>query len=243
MTLARLDQGFVDPLEPRDRQETAMSKRHASPLVGRRSFLRAATLAGAGSLAPSVAADAQGVAQSPPRSAPMVDELTAEELRSLLKLEPNQTCGFVRITYLSSLSIAAGGLPAPFADGRPMGSALYFMVTPEAPVRLHRIRNDQLYHYYLGDPLEVFLLRGDGTTERVVVGPDLRAGERVQLFIPGNTFHTARLIGRRRWFLGASTEWPGVVPADVELGNLDELAGKYPAVAADLRAIAASVRH
>jgi predicted cupin superfamily sugar epimerase len=107
-------------------------------------------------------------------------------------------------------------------------------------VRLHRIRNDQLYHYYLGDPLEVFLLRGDGTTERVVVGPDLRAGERVQLFIPGNTFHTARLIGRRRWFLGASTEWPGVVPADVELGNLDELAGKYPAVAADLRAIAAS---
>jgi predicted cupin superfamily sugar epimerase len=149
----------------------------------------------------------------------------------------------VRITYLSSLSIAAGGLPAPFADGRPMGSALYFMVTPDAPVRLHRIRNDQPYHYYLGDPLEVFLLRGDGTTERVVVGPDLRAGERVQLFIPGNTFHTARLIGRRRWFLGASTEWPGVVPADVELGNLDELAGKYPAVAADLRAIAASVRH
>ena len=149
----------------------------------------------------------------------------------------------MRITYLSSLSIAAGGLPAPFADGRPMGSALYFMVTPDAPVRLHRIRNDQLYHYYLGDPLEVFLLRGDGKSERVVVGPDLRAGERVQLFIPGNTFHTARLIGRRRWFLGASTEWPGVVPADVELGNLDELAGKYPAVAADLRAIAASVRH
>ncbi|HZO52029.1 MAG TPA: hypothetical protein VFB63_04910 [Bryobacteraceae bacterium] len=70
-----------------------MSKRHASPHVGRRSFLKAATLAGAGSLAPSVAADAQGVAQSPPRSAPMVDELTAEELRSLLKLEPNQTCG------------------------------------------------------------------------------------------------------------------------------------------------------
>jgi predicted cupin superfamily sugar epimerase len=173
----------------------------------------------------------------------MVDDLTAEGLRSLLKLEPNQTCGFVRITYLSSLSIAAGGLPAPFADGRPMGSALYFMVTPDAPVRLHRIRNDQLYHYYLGDPLEVFLLRGDGKSERVVVGPDLRAGERVQLFIPGNTFHTARLIGRRRWFLGASTEWPGVVPADVELGNLDELAGKYPAVAADLRAIAASVRH
>ncbi len=172
----------------------------------------------------------------------MAEEPTADEVRALLKLEPNATCGFVRITYVSSQSIAAGALPAPFADGRPMGSALYFMVTPSAPVRLHRIRNDQLYHYYLGDPLEVLLLRGDGTTERVIVGPDLRAGERVQLFIPGNTFHTARLMGRRRWFLGASTEWPGVVPADVELGNVDELAAKYPAVAADLRAIADSVR-
>ena len=74
-------------------------------------------------------------------------------------------------------SIAAGGLPPPFSDGRPVGSALSFMVTPTAPVRLHRIRNDQLYHY-LGDPLEVLLLRHDGSAARVVVGPDLRSGER-----------------------------------------------------------------
>ena len=109
-------------------------------------------------------------------------------------------------------------------------------------MRLHRICNDQLYHYYLGDPLEVFLLHADGASERVIVGPDLRGGQRVQLLIPGNTFHTARLIGQGRWFLGASTEWPGVIPEDVEIGNLDELAGKYPAIAAELRAIAASVR-
>jgi predicted cupin superfamily sugar epimerase len=172
----------------------------------------------------------------------MADELTADEIRTLLELEPNATCGFVRITYLSPHSIAAGGLPSPFSDGRPIGSALYFMVTPTAPVRLHRIRNDQLYHYYLGDPLEVLLLRSEGTGERVIVGPNVRGGERIQLFIPGNTFHTARVIGRHRWFLGASTEWPGVVPADVELGNVDELAAKYPSVAADVRAIANAVR-
>src|SRR6476659_5829507 len=129
---------------------------------------------------------------------PMADNLTADEIRALLQLEPNATCGFVRQAYLSALSIAPNGLPAPFADGRPLGSALYFMVTPTAPVRLHRIRNDQLYHYYLGDPLEVLLLRSDGTTDRVVVGPNLRGGEHLQLFIPGDTFHTARVMGRRR---------------------------------------------
>jgi uncharacterized protein len=168
--------------------------------------------------------------------------LTEDEVRALLALEPNATCGFVRLTYVSDRAIAAGGLAPPFADRRPMGSALYFMVTPAAPVRLHRIRNDQLYHYYLGDPLEVFLLHGDGSSERVVVGPDLRQGHHLQLLIPGHTFHTARLIGAGRWFLGASTEWPGVVPADVEIGDVEALAGQHPALAAELRAIAASVR-
>src|SRR5256885_16491101 len=82
----------------------------------------------------------------------MIDDLTAEDIRNLLKLEPHATCGFVRVSFISNEQIAPGGLPAPFVDGRPAGSALYFMVTPDAPVRLHRIRNDQLYHYYLGDP-------------------------------------------------------------------------------------------
>src|SRR5439155_24555085 len=99
--------------------------------------------------------------------------LSVDEVCRLLRLEPHATCGFVRVTFLSKQSIAAGGLPAPFAEGRPLGSALYFMVTPGSPVRLHRIRNDQLYHYYLGDPIEVFLLLADGTTERIIVGPDL----------------------------------------------------------------------
>jgi uncharacterized protein len=209
-----------------------------SPIVGRRRVLQGTAVVGAATLIPSLAANSQNA----PKVTPMTDELTADEIRTLLKLEPNATCGFVRVTFVSKQSIAAGGLPAPFAEGRPLGSALYFMVTPGAPVR-HRIRNDQLYHYYLGDPLEVFLLHADGTTERIIIGPNLRSDHRVQLLIPGNTFHTARLIGRRHWFLGASTEWPGVVPADVEIGNLDELAGKYPSAAADLRAIAASVQH
>jgi predicted cupin superfamily sugar epimerase len=124
----------------------------------------------------------------------MADELTADEIRALLKLEPNATCGFVQLTHVSTQSIAAGGLQPPFADARPMGSALYFMVTPTAPVRLHRIRNDQLYHYYLGDPLEVLLLHDGGTTERVVVGPDLRGGERGSCSFPAT-----RSIPRACW--------------------------------------------
>jgi predicted cupin superfamily sugar epimerase len=166
--------------------------------------------------------------------------MTADEVRALLKLEPHPTCGYVRETYRSTLPIAPGGLPQPFADGRPAGSALFFMVTPSAPVHLHRIRNDQLYHYYLGDPLEVLMLPEGGAAERVMVGPDLAGGQSVQLFIPGNTFHTARLA-EGSWFLGGSTEWPGVLPADVEVGNVEELVAGFPEAAADLRAFSAAV--
>ena len=168
--------------------------------------------------------------------------MTADEVRKLLDLDPNATCGFVKLTFVSPQALAAGALPAPFAQARPVGSALYFMVTEDAPVRLHRIKNDQLYHYYLGDPLELFLLHADGRSECVTVGPDIAAGQRVQFLIPGNTFHTARLIGQKRWFLGASTEWPGVIPDDVEIGDVDAMAAKYPAIAKELRAIAASVK-
>ena len=192
----------------------------------RRDVIAGAALAGAATLTSSDAM-AQG--------ASMHQNMSSDDVRKLLNLEPNATCGYVRVTFVSPQRIAPGGLPAPFAAGRPMGSALYFMLTPDEPVKLHRIRNDQFYHYYLGDPIEVLMLLTDGSTQHHVVGPDLRAGQTVQLFIPGNTFHTARVAGSRRWFLGGSTEWPGVEPADVELGKMDELAAKYPSVAQQIR--------
>jgi uncharacterized protein len=194
------------------------------PEVNRRGLVTGAAVAGANVLTP-------GPAQA--AGAGMHHGMTSDDVRKALELTPNATCGYVRVSYIAKTDIAAGGLPPPFGDKRPMGSGLYFMVTPDQPVKLHRIRNDQFYHYYMGDPLEVLLLRGEG--ERIVMGPDLRAGQHVQFLIPGNTFHTARIIGTRQWFLGGSTEWPGVLPEDVELGKADELTVKFPKVAADIR--------
>jgi len=161
--------------------------------------------------------------------------LDAEDVQRRLGLVPHPTCGFVAETYRSPERIAPGGLDAPFADGRPVGSALSFMVTDERPVRLHRIRNDQLYHYQLGDPIEVLMLFADGSHGEQIVGGDLVAGQALHLFLPGGTFHTARLAAGGRWFLGASTEWPGVEPADVEPAEIDDLASRFPAAADRLR--------
>jgi predicted cupin superfamily sugar epimerase len=142
--------------------------------------------------------------------------------------------------YISPQKIAAGGLPTPFAQARPAGSALFFMVTPQSPVRLHRIRNDQFYHYYLGDPIEVFLPHDDGRADRIVVGPGIGAGQHVQYLISRQ--HVPHRAAAWAWPLVSACKpaRPGVFPTDVEIGNFDALCKKHPDVAVHIRAIAAS---
>ena len=163
---------------------------------------------------------------------------TAEEIKAMLGLEPHPTCGFVAETYRSPLKIPSEALPEAYEGDRPYGSgsALYFLVTPEAQIVMHRIRSDQLYHHYLGDSLEVLMLFPDGTGAVAAVGSDLAAGERPQLFIPGGTFHTSRLASEASFALLASTEWPGVEPPDVEHGDIEELMMAYPDFREQIRA-------
>ena len=162
--------------------------------------------------------------------------LTADEVKATLGLEPHPTCGFVAETYRSPLKIAAESLPKAYEGERPYGSALYFLVTPEAQIVMHRIRSDQFYHHYMGDPLEVLMLYPDGSGAVATVGTDLAAGERPQLFVPGGTFHTSRLArGGGGYALLASTEWPGVEPPDVEHGDIEALIESYPEMAGHIR--------
>src|SRR6478672_10731669 len=101
-------------------------KKAPSRAIGRRRVLEAAALLGLAALTPARAANAQTSRKATPaaktRMAAMSNDLSADEIRTLLQLEPNATCGFARVTFVSKQSIAAGGLPPPFAEERPLGS-------------------------------------------------------------------------------------------------------------------------
>ena len=146
----------------------------------------------------------------------------------LLGLRPHGTCGFMGETYVSDLQIPATSLPAAYQGGRPAGGVFYFLVTPLAGVRLHRIRSDQMYHHYLGDPLEVLLLHPGAGSEVRVVGADLAAGMRPQLLIPGGTFHAARVRAGGGFALLGTSVWARAEPQDVELGEREQLRAAYP---------------
>jgi len=158
----------------------------------------------------------------------------AKQIIAMLGLKPHPTCGFVAETYRSLQHIPQEALSAAYEGSRPFGSVLYFMVTPEAQIRLHRIRSDQMYHHYLGEPLEVLLLYPDGTGGITVIGSDLAAGMRPQLFIPGGTFHISRLRAGSAFALLGTTEWPAFEPPDLELGDPDTLMADYPAFRHDI---------
>ena len=77
----------------------------------------------------------------------------------------------------------------------------------------------------------MLLLHADDSHAFETVGADLVNGQRLQLFIPGGTFHTARLAAGGRWHLGGSTEWPGVEPTDVEPADVSVLGERFPILA------------
>ena len=162
---------------------------------------------------------------------------SADEIKARLGLKPHPTCGFVAETYRSADTVGPEALPPGFDGPRALGSVLTFLVTADAHIGMHRILSDQMYHHYAGDPLEVLLLYPDRSGAVEVVGSDLAAGERPQLFIPGKTFHMSRLKPRQGYALLGTTEWPGVeAPDDVETGSRDALLAAFPAMAEAIRA-------
>ena len=80
---------------------------------------------------------------------------TADEISSILGLQPHPTCGMTTVSYASPHRIANAALPPGYRGTHTLASALYFLVMPERQMKLHRLRSDQIYHHYLGDPLEV----------------------------------------------------------------------------------------
>jgi predicted cupin superfamily sugar epimerase len=153
---------------------------------------------------------------------------TIKQLVDWLGLEGPTTCGLVSEPYRSSWHVPQSALPSGYDGSRPLGNVFYFLVTPETRVSLHRIRSDQMYHHYMGAPLEVLLLFADGRSEVKVVGKDLVGGMRPQLYIPGGTYHMARIAAGGDYALLGTSVWLRAEPADVDVGNADDLALRFP---------------
>lgn len=155
----------------------------------------------------------------------------AQLLIDRLGLAPHPERGHYVETYRATLTV--DGLPAPFVGPHAAGTAIYFLVTRAQPTTyLHRLRADEIFHFYEGGPLDVLLLGPTGAGEVRRLGTDVAAGERPQIVIPAGTWFAAELAPQASHCLIGCTVAPGFEFADFELAAGPELAARYPTHAA-----------
>jgi uncharacterized protein len=165
--------------------------------------------------------------------------LTSEQVIELLRLEPLPVeGGRYRETYRADESLETAALPARYDGPRAYGGAIYYLLHGDHFSALHRLLTDEVYHYYLGQPVEMLLLYPDGRDEIVRLGTDLVAGERVQLVVPRGVWQGSRLaVSREGFALLGTTMAPAYDQADFELGDREALIAAYPQRAELIRAL------
>lgn len=165
---------------------------------------------------------------------------TAQQLIEYLKLEPlTFEGGHFRQTYRSAESIPQSALPNRYSGGRLFGTAIYYLLTSDAGSfsSLHRLATDEIYHFYLGDPVEMLLLHPDGKGERIVLGHDLLGGQNVQVLAPAGCWQGSRLVSGGDYALMGTTMAPGFEMDDWAEGKRDQLSRLYPAYVELIRAL------
>ena len=155
--------------------------------------------------------------------------MTAEEIITLLKLKPHPNeGGFFSETWRADETIPPGVLPTRYASARAFGTCIYYLLTPTTFSAIHRLQSDEIFHFYLGDPVEMLQLWPDGAGKTVVLGSDLQSRMRPQVIVPRGVWQGSRLVSGGKFALLGCTVAPGFDFADYEHGRRADLIEGYP---------------
>ena len=147
---------------------------------------------------------------------------TIEQLKKTLFLQPHPNeGGYFAETYRSSELINA------HSGRRSLATAIYYLITPDSFSAMHRVTGDEIFHFYLGDPVEMLMLFPDGSTQIVVLGTDVLAGMRPQHIVPGGVWQGSRLVKGGGYALLGTTMSPGFAYEDYTHGNPAELIKQF----------------
>jgi predicted cupin superfamily sugar epimerase len=149
--------------------------------------------------------------------------VTAEQIIELFGMKPLPgEGGYYVETYRSREKIARIGLTE-----RNFGSAILYLLTPDTFSALHRLRSDEIFHFYLGDTVTMLQLHPDGTGEVITLGQDILNGQRVQVTVPKDTWQGCMLNEGGRFALMGTTVAPAFEFADFEAASRDKLLKQY----------------
>ena len=145
-----------------------------------------------------------------------------------LRLEPHPEGGYYRETYRSDVLLARAALPAGFGGPRPASTAIYFLVEGENFSAFHRMRSDELWHFYAGSPLLLHVIDPAGVYSALLVGNDPEKGQIPQAVVAAGSWFGSHVAGWKSWSLLGCTVSPGFDFADFEIGRRAKLVTQFP---------------
>ncbi|WLT38785.1 cupin domain-containing protein [Synechocystis sp. B12] len=141
-----------------------------------------------------------------------------------LELLPHPEGGFYKETYRSPVEANFAG----FDGSRNVVTGIYFLMTKDNFSAFHRIKSDEMWHFYAGDSLEIYWFSPQGELEVISLGLDLEKGEVPQAVVPKDGWFASRVKNGGDYALVGCTVAPGFDFQDFELANREDLLKLYP---------------
>jgi uncharacterized protein len=144
-----------------------------------------------------------------------------------LNLEPHPEGGWYRQTYRAPLTLPHSALPS-YAGDRAASTAIYFLLAGDQFSALHRLRSDEVWHFYTGSGLIVHVITPEGDYRQLLLGSNAAAGEEFQAVVPAGCWFGSSLRQPNTYALVGCTVAPGFDFADFEIARRNDLAAQYP---------------
>ncbi len=170
----------------------------------------------------------------------MTDKSYIQKLIDHFNFEPLKVeGGQYKQTYKAAERLPEEVLPAGCVGPHPMGTAILYFYTadPDSFSAIHKLPIEEIYHFYLGDPVEMLLLYPDGKSERIILGQDVLNGQNVQFTVPRGVWQASHLLPGSEFALAGTTMAPGYEDSDYEGWEREALIRQYPGEAGMIRTL------
>jgi predicted cupin superfamily sugar epimerase len=159
--------------------------------------------------------------------------MTADDVKKLLDMQPHPREGgwYVR-TWESPEFVAVNER---YDGPRRTSTAIYYLLEPDTFSEIHMLESDEIFHHYLGGPVEMLQLLADGSSAVTVIGKDIAGGQTLQHVVPRGVWQGSRLLAPEGWALLGCTVSPGFEFVDYKDASAEELIAKWPAEAERIR--------
>lgn len=154
----------------------------------------------------------------------------AEDWIKLLQLQPHPEGGYFRETYRSPEIIAKTNLPRRYGGKRAIATAIYFLLRGNQFSAFHRLKSDEIWHFYDGTPISIFVIGKNGRLATAKLGLNAERGAQPQVVIKAGSWFAAALVKQnpKSYALIGCTVAPGFDFADFELGDRGKLGRQFP---------------